>query len=48
LREVVTFAEQGRLVIDTEQFPFNRTPEAYGRLERGELLGRAVVALEPQ
>jgi propanol-preferring alcohol dehydrogenase len=45
LREVVALAEQGRLVIDTEQFPFSRTPDAYGRLESGELQGRAVVIL---
>src|SRR5271170_7429935 len=42
LREVVALAEQQRLVIDTETFAFNRTAEAYGRLERGELQGRAV------
>jgi len=45
LREVVALAEQERLVIDTEEFSFSRTPEAYGRLERGELTGRAVVTL---
>src|SRR5271167_4609614 len=45
LREVVALAEQQRLVIDTETFAFNRTAEAYGRLERGELQGRAVVTV---
>jgi alcohol dehydrogenase, propanol-preferring len=45
LREVVALAEQKRLIVDTEEFPFSRTPEAYGRLERGELQGRAVVTL---
>jgi propanol-preferring alcohol dehydrogenase len=43
LRAVVTLAEQGRLRNDTELFGFDEVPEAYRRLERGELRGRAVV-----
>jgi propanol-preferring alcohol dehydrogenase len=45
LREVVALAEQGRLLVETEEFPFRRTPQAYDRLERDELTGRAVVTL---
>jgi alcohol dehydrogenase, propanol-preferring len=45
LREVVALAEQGRVIVDTETFSFERTADAYGMLERGELQGRAVVTL---
>ena len=46
LEEVVALAEAGRLVNDTERFAFSEVPRAYHRLERGELVGRAVVAPE--
>lgn len=45
LREVVALAEQKRLVVDTELFSFERTPEAYDLLAQGKLKGRAVVTL---
>lgn len=44
LQEVVALAEDGRLVNDTERFTFSEVPKAYQKLDRGELLGRAVVA----
>ncbi|MBS0378716.1 MAG: NAD(P)-dependent alcohol dehydrogenase [Proteobacteria bacterium] len=43
LEQVVALAEAGRLVNETETFAFSAVPEAYRRLDRGELLGRAVV-----
>jgi alcohol dehydrogenase, propanol-preferring len=43
LRAVITLAAAGRLRNDTERFDFDQVPEAYRRLERGELLGRAVI-----
>ena len=46
LREVVTLAEAGRLVNDTERFSFGDTLKAYARLAQGTLLGRAVVTPE--
>jgi len=46
LHEVVAPAESGVLRNDTELFAFGQVPEAYGKLERGELRGRAVVIPE--
>jgi propanol-preferring alcohol dehydrogenase len=43
LHEVVALAQSGQLVIETEQFGFDETPEAYERLRAGTLQGRAVV-----
>jgi propanol-preferring alcohol dehydrogenase len=43
LGEVVALAQSGNVVIEVEQFGFDRTPEAYGRLRDGTLNGRAVV-----
>ncbi len=46
LEQVVALAEAGRLANETETFAFSAVPEAYRRLDRGELLGRAVVVPE--
>lgn len=43
LGEVVTLAEQGRLVIPHELFPFVDVELAYRRLRAGDLSGRAIV-----
>jgi alcohol dehydrogenase, propanol-preferring len=43
LSEVITLAQTGELTIETEEFGFERTPEAYERLSAGTLKGRAVV-----
>jgi alcohol dehydrogenase, propanol-preferring len=43
LQEVVKLAEQGLLRNDSERFAFDQVLEAYGKLARGELTGRAVV-----
>jgi propanol-preferring alcohol dehydrogenase len=43
LKAVVALAEQGKLRNDTESFGFSQVPEAYAKLDRGELIGRAVV-----
>lgn len=43
LKAVVALAEQGRVRNDTESFGFAQVPEAYAKLEHGQLLGRAVV-----
>lgn len=45
LHDVVAMAAAGRLQIDVERFDFDRTPEAYARVEDGTVRGRAVVAL---
>lgn len=41
--EVVALAERGLIRSDVERFELDRVQEAYERLERGELRGRAVV-----
>src|SRR4030081_2486125 len=46
LREVVALAEQERLIVDTEEFSFDCTAQAYGRLEPRKTQGRAVVTME--
>jgi propanol-preferring alcohol dehydrogenase len=43
LTEVIALAQTGDLIIETEQFSFDDTPEAYQRLTEGTLAGRAVV-----
>jgi alcohol dehydrogenase, propanol-preferring len=43
LYEVVTLAEAGALRLENELFPFDQTVEAYERLRRGDLRGRAVI-----
>lgn len=43
LSEVIALAQSGELVIETETFGFDDTPEAYERLKAGNLNGRAVV-----
>jgi propanol-preferring alcohol dehydrogenase len=43
LGEVVALARSGEVVVEVEQFGFDRAPEAYGRLRDGTLNGRAVV-----
>jgi propanol-preferring alcohol dehydrogenase len=43
LGEVVDLAKSGDVVIEVEQFDFDRAPEAYRRLRDGTLNGRAVV-----
>lgn len=43
LREVCELARQGKLRIDVQRFGFDQIPEAYEKLRRGVLTGRAVV-----
>jgi propanol-preferring alcohol dehydrogenase len=43
LAEVIALAQTGDVVIETEQFGWDDTPEAYRRLQAGTLAGRAVV-----
>jgi propanol-preferring alcohol dehydrogenase len=43
LSDVLTLAATGDVVIETETFAFEQTPEAYARLTAGTLNGRAVV-----
>jgi propanol-preferring alcohol dehydrogenase len=46
LSEVIALAKTGDVVIETEQFGFDDTAEAYRRLTDGTLAGRAVVIPE--
>jgi propanol-preferring alcohol dehydrogenase len=46
LHAVVALAEAGKLGMDVQTFPFGAVAEAYGRVESGELTGRAVVTLD--
>ena len=41
--EVIALAESGKLRVDVDLFPLERVAEAYEKMERGELRGRAVV-----
>jgi propanol-preferring alcohol dehydrogenase len=41
--EVMALAEDGRVRSDVDRFPLDRVAEAYERLDRGDLRGRAVV-----
>ena len=43
LHEVVALANTGKVVIESEQFAFDETPQAYDKLRAGTLNGRAVV-----
>ncbi|OLO25808.1 hypothetical protein PZ61_0235840 [Streptomyces sp. MNU77] len=45
LTEVMDLAAAGVLRPETELFPLDRALEAFGRLEAGDLLGRAVITL---
>lgn len=46
LREVCRLAQDGKLRIDIDRFTFDQIPEAYERLRKGELKGRAVIVME--
>ncbi|MEX1217478.1 MAG: alcohol dehydrogenase catalytic domain-containing protein [Acidimicrobiales bacterium] len=41
--EVIALAESGKLRIDVDVFPLDQVAEAYEKMERGELRGRAVI-----
>jgi alcohol dehydrogenase, propanol-preferring len=43
LKEVIELARRGLLDVHTERFPLDRALDAYERLERGEIEGRAVI-----
>jgi propanol-preferring alcohol dehydrogenase len=43
LHEVVALVEGGLATSSIETFPFSQVQDAYDRLRRGDLLGRAVV-----
>jgi propanol-preferring alcohol dehydrogenase len=43
LFELVALARAGRLRLEVETFPLDRAMEAYARLKRGEIRGRAVI-----
>ena len=43
LHEVIALAKTGEIVVEVEQFAFDRVVEAYDRLKAGTLNGRAVV-----
>lgn len=43
LYELVALARAGRLRLEVERFPLGQAPEAYAKLRRGEIRGRAVV-----
>lgn len=43
LMELVALAQAGRIHVQTESFPLSRAAEAYDRLRRGEVAGRAVI-----
>jgi propanol-preferring alcohol dehydrogenase len=45
LAEVVALARAGRIRVEVERFPLEETVEAYRRLRRGEIRGRAVAVL---
>ena len=45
LHDVIALANAGRLRIDIERFPFERTAEAYAQVEAGSVAGRAVVVM---
>jgi propanol-preferring alcohol dehydrogenase len=45
LAEVLALAETGEVIIETEDFSFDETPDAYERLKAGTLNGRALVLL---
>lgn len=43
LQEVIALAQQGQLRSEVQTFPLDRAAEAYDRLRRGEIHGRAVI-----
>jgi alcohol dehydrogenase, propanol-preferring len=43
LIEIVALAKTGKIKVDVETFTLARAPEAYERLRRGEIRGRAVI-----
>lgn len=43
LAELVELARVGKIRVDVETFPLDAAPEAYARLRRGEIRGRAVI-----
>ena len=43
LMEIVELAQAGRIRMDVETFPLSRVSEAYDRLRRGQIRGRAVI-----
>jgi propanol-preferring alcohol dehydrogenase len=46
LREVCQLAQDGKLRIDVDRFGFDEIPEAYERLRKGQLKGRAVIIID--
>jgi len=46
LMELVALAQAGRIRVQTESFPLSRAVDAYDRLRRGEVAGRAVIVPE--
>jgi propanol-preferring alcohol dehydrogenase len=46
LHEVCQLAREGWLRIDSERFAWDQIPEAYGKLEKGPLNGRAVIVMQ--
>lgn len=47
LMEVVELAERGLIHVEVERFPLERAAEAYERMKRGALRGRAVITPDP-
>ncbi|RLL94973.1 hypothetical protein CFD26_103799 [Aspergillus turcosus] len=45
LREVCQLATDGKLRIDIDRFAFDEIPQAYEKLKKGELKGRAVIVM---
>lgn len=43
LQEVIALAERGRLQAEVQTFPLERATEAYEKLRRGEIHGRAII-----
>ena len=43
LIELVSLARAGKLRVETDVFSLDRAPEAYEKLRRGEVRGRAVI-----
>jgi propanol-preferring alcohol dehydrogenase len=47
LAELVGLARAGKVQVDVETFSLDQAPEAYARLRRGEISGRAVIVPRP-
>lgn len=43
LMELVSLARDGTITLDVERFPLAKAPDAYAKLRRGEVHGRAVI-----